>query len=239
MGFLNRGKGPSLRRDTDGDSNDGYVYSPIYRLGPITYIPLDNTYVIMQMIVTFIILVIGVITYLVTYQSTIIDPIEDIKKLFINMQLVIILLILVATFIINFFSKDEITLGKRLAIILVFSIGMMLICFGIKLNLDKIYTSEQFEQIYEKQNLTDSNTKSKLKVKFTEISLKTDKEFYVDECMELYRIFKIKTYGVLGIHLLLNALLIYQIIRMMHARDNKDKVNKDDLILYDEEDVFK
>jgi hypothetical protein len=39
------------------------------------YIPLDNTYVIMQMIVTFIILIVGIITFVVTYESTIIDPI--------------------------------------------------------------------------------------------------------------------------------------------------------------------
>lgn len=38
-----------------------------------------------------------------------------------------------------------------------------------------------------------------------------------------------------GIHLLLNILLIYQILRVSKLQGKKDQINKDDLILFDEE----
>lgn len=89
--------------------------------------PLDNTYVIMQMIVTFIILIVGLITFFATYKSTIIDPIESTKKLFINTYLIIIGMLLAITLVTNFFSKSETSLIKRLVIISAISIIIMLV----------------------------------------------------------------------------------------------------------------
>lgn len=42
-----------------------------------------------------------------------------------------------------------------------------------------------------------------------------------------------------GLHLLLNILLIYQIARISKIQGKKDKLNKDDLILFDEEENIK
>lgn len=42
-----------------------------------------------------------------------------------------------------------------------------------------------------------------------------------------------------GIHLLLNILLIYQILRVSKLQGKKDQINKDDLILFDEEQNIK
>lgn len=52
--------------------------------------------------------------------------------------------------------------------------------------------------------------------------------FLVQRLMELF-----------GLHLLLNILLIYQISRILKIEGRKDKLNKDDLILFDEEQNFK
>ncbi len=38
-----------------------------------------------------------------------------------------------------------------------------------------------------------------------------------------------------GIHLLLNILLVYQILKLSKIEGKKDKLKKDDLILFDEE----
>ena len=38
------------------------------------------------------------------------------------------------------------------------------------------------------------------------------------------------------LHLLLNILLIYQIFKARNIQEMKDKLNKDDLILFDEEE---
>ena len=57
--------------------------------------------------------------------------------------------------------------------------------------------------------------------------------------MKLYNIFKVKSYGTLGIHLLLNILLVYQILKIKKIQNKKKRLNKDDLILYDEEQNIK
>ena len=44
------------------------------------YIPLDNTYVLLQMIAAIVIFTIVGITFLTTYKPSVIDPLEDTKK---------------------------------------------------------------------------------------------------------------------------------------------------------------
>ena len=51
----------------------------------------------------------------------------------------------------------------------------------------------------------------------------------------MYNIFKIKGYAMLILHLLLNTLLIYQIFKIINIQKKKDRLEKDDLILFDEE----
>lgn len=245
MAFRGRGEIPSLGHDPmEHDSNHNFddrhrrhYRDDYYR--NFYYIPLDNTYVMLQMIATFLILIIGAITYLATYQSAIVDPIADTKKLFLNSQLVSILLILMASFVANFFSKTEIKLVKKLLLIFAISMVTMVAIFGVKLQLDSKYTKTTFGQIYNQQNGNVSDTsKTRLDVSLTGIQMKTEKEFYVDECMKMYHIFQTKTYGILGLHLLLNGLLIFQIIKILNTREKKKKLDKDDLILFDEENVF-
>lgn len=247
MAFMGRGGMPSFN-DNIGDGiqdngNDvgrhgyyrGYGYYRRYY-----YIPLDNTYVIMQMIVTFLILIIGVIAFLFTYKSSIVDPIASMKKIFINTHLITIGILLAITLVMNFFSKSTTSLIKRLAIIFVISVIVMLVFFGIKLNLDTTYTEDKFEQIYTEQGISeDSGNKSKVDINLTGFGIKTEKEYYIDEFMKLYNIFKTKTYGTLGVHLLLNLLLIYQISKIAKIEGKKEKLNKDDLILFDEEQNVK
>lgn len=246
MAFMGRGSMPSIgNNNIDGTSNNkfnrhGYCGRPYFYRRFCHYIPLDNTYVIMQMIVTFIILIVGGITFLATYKSKIIDPIEDTKKLFINTHLIIIAIFLAITFIINLSSKKEADLLRRLVLIATVSIITMLVFLGIKLNLDTTYTESIFEQFYTEQNIKEgSNRKSKIDIGITGMSIKTEKEYYIDECMKLYNIFKIKSYGSLGLHLLLNILLIYQVLKVQKIQNKKEKLYKDDLILFDEEQNIK
>ena len=226
--------------DNNNLSGHGYHGTPYFFRRFCYYIPLDNTYVIMQMIVTFIILIVGGITFLATYKSTIIDPIEDIKKMFINLHLIIIVFFLAITFIINLFSKKESDLIKRLLLIATISIIIMLVFLEIKLNLDATYTETRFEQFYTEQNTNEgTNEKSKIDIGITGMSIKTEKDYYIDECLKLYNIFKIKSYGTLGLHLLLNILLIYQILKIQKIQNKKEKLDKDNTILFDKEQNIK
>lgn len=150
--------------------------------------------------------------------------------------MIITFVLLGATIITNLSSKNESILIKRLMIIFVISIITMLVFLGIKLHLDTTYTKEQFEQLYTGQNIgEDSDTKSKINMSLTGMSIKSEKEYYVDQCMKLYNIFKIKTYATLGLHLLLNILLIFQMQKVIKIHNKKIRMNKDDLILFDEE----
>lgn len=248
MAFENRGSGPSFGGN-DGDNKEdknignggpkfhrGYWFRPYY----CTYIPLDNTYVIMQMIVTFTILIIGAIAYLTTYKSDIIDPIENTKKLFINAHLITIGILLGITLLFNYFSKDAKSLIKRLIVTLAISIIIMFSFIGVKLHMDKTYTKTKFNQIYSEQGVSEeASNKQRVDLGLSGVKIKTEKEYYVDECVELYNIFKTKTYGILGIHLLLNLLLIYQIYKLVKIENKKDRLKRDDKILFDEEENVK
>ena len=246
MAFLGRGGFPSMggnhhignKRDRENNSHFGHRY--YYGRRIYYYVPLDNTYVLMQMIVTFLILIVGVITFISTYESTTIDPIENTKRLFINIYLIIIAILIVAMFIINFSSKNESILINRLILLFLISMIIMFVFCGIKLNLDSTYNVDRFEQFYLSQNVQnksskDSTEKSKISIGLTGVSLKSEKEYYIDECVKLYDIFKTKTYGILGLHLLLNVLLIYQISKVIKIKNKKERLNKDDAIVYDEE----
>lgn len=238
MAFLGRGNGSSLGNNNSNRTGNFHRIPFFYRR--YYYIPLDNTYVLMQMIVTFIILIVGVITFLVTYKSDIVDPIESTKKLFINAHLIVIAIFLIFTIIINLFSKKEADLIRRLVLLALISISTMILFWGVKLDLDLTYTKAKFEEIYTEANTTETtDERSKIDIGLAGVSIKTEQEYYIDECMKLYNIFKVKSYGTLGIHLLLNILLVYQILKIKKIQNKKKRLNKDDLILYDEEQNIK
>lgn len=93
---------------------------------------------------------------------------------------------------------------------------------------------------YIEENASEINLKkSKIDIGLTGISLKTEKEYYIDECMKLYNIFKIKSYGTLGLHGILIGLLLYQMLKVQKIKNKKDKLDKDDLVLFDEEQNVK
>ena len=239
MAFMGRGDMPSINNNIDGGENndfdDGYRHHYGWYYRRMYYIPLDNTYVIIQMIVTFTILIIGVITYLFMHKSSIIDPIENMKSVFINIYSIVLLTLLSIVVSANFFSKSKEILIKKLAIILAISIATMLVFLGIKLSYDSTYDKNKFEQFYLEQDTQEKANNSKFDIGIGGLSIKTEKEYYIDECMEMYNIFKIKGYAMLILHLLLNTLLIYQIFKIINIQKKKDRLEKDDLILFDEE----
>ena len=71
------------------------------------------------------------------------------------------------------------------------------------------------------------------------MKIKTEKEYYVDECMKAYNIFGVRMYVVMGLNILIIMLLIYQIIKVSQIQEKREKLNKDDAILFDEEENIK
>ena len=239
MSFMDRGEKPSININQENSTNNrennyigsNYLFGRFY-----VHVTLDDSYVAMSVILTLIIIIAGIVTYLAVYESKIIDPLEDMKKLFINFHIVIIGILLGLNIVTNFFSKDELILVKRLIAILALSIIMLLIFAGLRLGLDSTYTYDKFAQIYDEQNHSEeTDIESKIDIGLSGMSIKTEKEYYVDECVELYNIFKIKTYGILLLHFLLNVLIIYQMIKVIKIQNQKNKLKQNDVVVFDEE----
>ena len=192
------------------------------------------------MIVTIIIFITAGITFLSTYKPSIIDPIENTKRILINTYILITLALLVLTILANYFSKDKNALIKRLIVILSLSVITILVFFGIKANMDSTYTKNKFEQIYiQEYGEQNSESKSKFDIGLTGMQMKTEKEYYIDECVKAYNIFSIRMYGIIGLNVLLIILLIYQIPKVSRIQEKRDKLSKDDEILFDEEENVK
>lgn len=244
MAFMGRGGFSSIGGyGVEPDNNIGKNGRRYYRGGLIRiyyYIPLDNTYVILQMIATFIILIISGISFLIIYKPSIVDPIENVKKIIVNTYIVMNLVLIVLIFFANYFSKDKLALIKKLLAIIFIAVVSIMVFLGIKLNLNSKYNKNTFGQIYEQQysNQLEEN-KTKIDVGLTGMKIKTEKEYYVDECIKAYNVFSIRMYGAFGLNILLIMLLIYQIYNVSKIQEKRDRLSKDDAILFDEEENIK
>lgn len=202
------------------------------------YIPVDNTYVIFQIIVAIIIFAVAGITFLTTYKPAVIDPIENIKRIILNTYIILLLVLVSITILLNYFSKDKNALIKRLIAVLALSTITLVVLCGIKLKLDSTYTESKFESIYrEKNGKQTSDIKTKFNVGLTSMQMKTEKEYYVDECVNAYNVFTIRMYGIMGLNILLIILLLYQISKISKIQGKRDKLSKDDEILFGKEKV--
>ena len=230
--------------DDNNNSNDNRYNDRMYYRGVFFrryyYIPLGNTYFISQMIVAIFIFIIVGITFLITYKPAVSDPLENTKKIIMNTYIIITLSLVVITILVNYFSKDKNMLISRLIAILSISVIMILAFLGIKINLDSTYTKNKFEQIYIQENGDiKSNAKTRLGIGLTGAQLKTEKEYYIDECVKAYNVFFIRMYCIVALNTLLIILLIYQISRVSKIQEKKDRISKDDAILFDEEENVK
>ena len=242
MAYMGRGGFSSFGGGLE--PNDNKNYERKYRRGRVFcryyYIPLDNTYVIFEMIAAIIIFTIAGVTFLATYKPSVVDPIEDTKRTIINTYIIITLSLVVLTILANYFSKDKNSLIKRLMAILSLSIITILAFWGIKANMDSIYTKSKFEQIYTQEyGEQKSDAKTKFNIGLTGMKMKTEKEYYVDECAKAYNIFGIRTYGIIALNILLIILLIYQISKVSQIQEKRDRLSKDDAILFDEQENVK
>jgi hypothetical protein len=257
MPFMGRGGGPSLNHNTpnmgvnniagnvDENSSNNQVREPYYRsrIWRLYIIPLDNTYVIMQMIMFFILLVAAFLFFIFARKSAVTDTIENVKNIFINSYLIVMALIFALTAF-AYRNKEKRNRMIMLIAVLVLSLITMFGFFFVRLSFDSKYNNQYFDSVYisehPEENTTKDNAKDSFKKQRVDLTLagpqlKTDAEFYTSECMEMYNIFKVKTYLISGSHLLINILLVLQIIKLMNIDKKREQLEKDDAIVYDPE----
>lgn len=123
-GGLGRGLEPVDNEDNINNDNryDGRIYCTRGFFRIHYYVPLGNTYVIFQMLATIILFTIICITFLVAYKPSIIDPLENTKKVIMNTYIMLTLTLVTTTLLANIFSKKKNTLLKMLITILITSI---------------------------------------------------------------------------------------------------------------------
>ena len=202
------------------------------------YVPLGTRYYKCEILTSLLMILTIAVLFLVTYKPGVTDPAEGEKSAVMVTYLVFILALVILNTIIGSISEDKKTLGKRLITIFAVSMIGMITFFGIKLNLDSKYTSQKFEQIYvqEKNNV---NSKEMIKIGLTGVERKTEKQFYVDECMAAYNVFNARFYILLSINILFEMLLIYQMIKVFKIQEKYEQLKKDDEVLFDEEENIK
>ncbi len=242
MAFMGRG-GASFGGaggEINTGNNVGTRQTRMYRRGSFIrlyyFIPLDNTYVIFQMVATFLILIVGLVTILATYKSPVIDPIASFKKIVLYSYIAIDIFLISFIFLANYNSKDKISLIRKLIAILFIALFTFVAFLCVKLNANSIYNKSKFEQIYMEQNnedTTDSRTKFALSLEG--MKMETKKEYFVDECLKAYKVFSIRMLTIFGVNLLIVVLLIYQIIKVIQIQEKREQLDKNDAILFDEE----
>ena len=71
------------------------------------------------------------------------------------------------------------------------------------------------------------------------VKLQTSQETYIENSMESYNIFSIKSMIYMVIYILLIALIFYLAHRLAVIEDKKDEVTKNDDVLFDDEENVK
>ncbi len=172
---------------------------------------------IINLILTVIVFITAAIVFLVTYKSGVPDPIENIKNIFLSTYLIIILAIIVILILVRFNAPNDIVLVRRLKILFAISMAIIVIFLGIKMALDIKYSNgEGFKKIYEEQHMgeEENDMANKLSIDLNGIDLLTDKDFYIKECQKSYNIFRVKVAIMLGLHMLINIVMLYKILKI-------------------------
>ena len=233
--FKNRGEMPNINPNIGGNDNGGMGYRvphySHYWNGRFIVVHYDKTFVAIELIVTIIILLIVGAVYLFAYQVTFDDPIATIKNNFLTAQLVSIVVSLAVTGLVTFFTKSsKENLIKNLRIVAILSILIFIVLFGIKLNIDYQYNEQS------KSNNKNSNT---ITFGLSGVKISTLKEAYISESVNAYTNFSVKAILYMAIHILLIIVIFYLSYRLSAIERKREKLAKDDAILYDEEENVK
>lgn len=230
MGFMGR----KVENSKENNNN----LRRLFRIRRRHFIIFDSKYVLIQTIINIVLILIILATFIFTYESTIIDPIEDIKEIYLTTYLYMMMFLITIIALINFITKKNETYTLLLVFTLIWSIIIMICFVYIKISWDKIYIDEVFEQFYDELEEKDLNSNNTY-ISIGNMSAQDEKKYYISECNLLYENFKIKTIIILVAHFVINLIIVYQIIRMYKNIEKQERLKKDDNVLFDDEENIK
>ena len=238
--FRNRGELPNIDIGND-NGNSGYNvphYSHYWRHRYII-IHYDKTFIAMELISAFLIILIAVAVYLFAYQITFYDPIAEMKETFLTFQLISIIVTVVLAGLITILSKKKETIIKGLKLVGIISLLIMFIHLGLKIYLDNVYNEETFGEFYETYESGNDTNSKKVTVGLSGIKYLNDKETYIEKSMGAYRKFKVRTILYMAIYFIMICILFYLAHRLANMEEKKEELYKDDAVLFDEEENIK
>ena len=189
--------------------------------------------------ITLVIALIFILIFLVFliffYKPNSIDILEELKKTFTNLEILMLAIIVGSIIIINLVVKDKRNLSNLLKIVLAFNIVVLIVSFFIEFNLNKTYNSEEeFGRLY------DTKIENKSDKKYVDIwqslinmnlKTKTEKEVFIDENMTQFTYFRIRIYLIFILYVITLMINTYEISKIDKSIKGQEILAKDDKIL--------
>ncbi len=189
--------------------------------------------------ITLVIALIFILIFLVFliffYKPNSIDILEELKKTFTNLEILMLAIIVSSIIIINLVVKEKRNLSNLLKIVLAFNIVVLIVSFFIEFNLNKTYNSEEeFGRLY------DTKIENKSDKKYVDIwqslinmnlKTKTEKEVFIDENMTQFTYFRIRIYLIFILYVITLMINTYEISKIDKSIKGQEILAKDDKIL--------
>ena len=174
-----------------------------------------------------------------TYKPALGDFIANTKNTYLYSQLITIIVILCLTAIVSIFSNTKEKLLKNLRAILIITFIAIIAFAGGKLYLNKKYTEEKFNQIYEEM-IPNKNEEDKYTFNFSVnassfIEKKSEREIFIEQSLKAYKYFGVKANLLTIVILSVFILEIYMVTKVSNKIKIEDRLKKDDNILEDDE----
>lgn len=235
--FRNRGPVPNVPNNSSGGYRPPHYKH--YWNRRFIIIHYDKTFIAIELISVLIILLIVLAVYLFGYQISFEDPLSEVKQTFLNAQIISIAAVLIVTGLVTFFTRSsKENLIRNLRIIALVYILSIIVFLGIKISIDNKYNNEEtfgeFYEQYEKQNNNNNNSK-KINFGLSGISISEPKEAYINESLSAYTNFSTKVILYTIIQFSIVIILFYLSSKLSRIEMKRQKISKDDEVLFDDE----
>ncbi len=245
MAFRGRGGIPGGRRTTSGSSGSNRIRN--YRQGsfflshrhprPIYVTYNYNAVLIMEVVM----LVVALFLYFYNYESVYIkDPIERVKTSFLDIQFGGTIFYIVLLMIVNSL-KDMPEKALKCFIGLLALVIIFCSAIGIaKFNMDTKYTEEKFTEMYSEYYFKDKIETSVLGLPLNGSGKQVaNLDVFKRECENLYKSFTLKVMVGFVVQFVLLLLNLYLIVSVAKSKEKYDKAQKENDVLFDEEQNVK
>lgn len=236
--FRNRGGTPNINPGGNkGNGGRGGYRAPHYSHywnGRFIIIRYDMTFVKISIIISLLVLIIAACALVFGYKLPFEDPIGELKNNFLTAQLITLIASIGLVILAVYFTKSSKEhLIRYLRIIALLSFISIIVFFGVKINLDNEYNETTFASFYDEDESEDTYSQT-LSFGLSGLKISTPKQVYVDQNMDAYTYFTIKNILYMVLQLVITILIFYFSIRLTNIENKKDKLSKDDKILFDD-----